>query len=104
MKHVPLRDRMTEQDKQDLFNRKQTVRDLARKYGVSENYLSHAMPDRAPKRSKGLLMQVRRMYIKQIVRETHEGKHSIFAAASLICKSERTVFRLLAKHRQELKA
>jgi AraC-like DNA-binding protein len=80
----------------DLYNRRKTVREVAKELGVSENYLSHAIPERAPKRNPKLLKVTRRMYQDQIARETIEGKHTVTQGAELAYVSERTFFRRLA--------
>lgn len=90
-----IRDRMTKDLYNDLYTRRKTVREVARIMGVSENYLSHAIPERAPKRNPRLLKVTRRMYQDQIARETIEGKHSVKQGADLAHVSERTFYRRL---------
>lgn len=79
----------------DLYSRRKTVREVAKTLGVSENYLSHSIPERAPKRNPKLLKVTRRMYQDQIARETLEGKHSVKQGAELAHVSERTFYRRL---------
>lgn len=85
----------------DLYHRRKTVREVARILGVSENYLSHAIPERAPKRNPKLLRATRRLFQDQIAREVIEGKHTIYKGAELAHVSERTFYRRLAKLRAE---
>jgi len=91
-----IRNRMSKDLYDDLYNRRKTVRDVAKILNVSENYLSHAIPERAPKRNPKLLKVTRRMYQDQIARETLEGKHTTKEGAELAFVSERTFFRRLA--------
>jgi AraC-like DNA-binding protein len=91
-----IRNRISEQQYYDLFNRRKTVRQVAKELGVTETYLSHAIPERAPKRNPKLLLVTRRMYQEQIAREVLAGKHSITKGAELAHVSERTFFRRLA--------
>lgn len=79
----------------DLYSRRKTVRAVAKELGVNENYLSHAIPERAPKRNPKLLKVTRRMYQDQIARETIQGKHTVKQGADLAHVSERTFYRRL---------
>ena len=90
-KHI--RDRMSKEQYSDLFNRRVTVRALAKDLGVTENYLSHAVPERAPKRNPKLLRVTRRLFQEQLAREALEGKHTVYAAAEIAHVSERTMYR-----------
>ncbi len=83
----------------DLYHRRITVREAAKIMGVSENYLSHAIPERAPKRNLKLLKVTRRLFREQIAREIIEGKHTVHKGAKLAHVSERTMFRLLKRLR-----
>lgn len=91
-----IRNRMSKDLYDDLYNRRKTVREVAKILNISENYLSHAIPERAPKRNPKLLKVTRRMYQDQIARETLEGKHTAAQGAELAFVSERTFFRRLA--------
>lgn len=97
-----IRDRMPKDLLDDLVNRRKTVREVAKVMGVSENYLSHAIPQRAPKRNPKLLRATRRMYQEQIAREVLEGKHTVFKGAELACVSERTFYRRLATLKKKI--
>lgn len=92
---VHVRDRMPKDLYDDLYTRRKTVREVALTMDVSENYLSHAVPERAPKRNAKLLKVTRRMYQDQIARETLQGKHTISQGAELAHVSERTFYRRL---------
>lgn len=98
-KHI--RERISKDLYDDLFNRRKTVREVAGILGVSENYLSHAIPERAPKRNPKLLRATRRLFQDQIAREVLEGKHTTYKGAELAHVSERTFYRRLAKLRAE---
>ena len=98
---IHIRKRIPKELYDDLYNRRKTVREVAKILGVNENYLSHAIPERAPKRNPKLLCATRRLYQDQIAREVLEGKHSIYKGAELAHVSERTFYRRLAKLRAE---
>lgn len=90
-----IRERMPKDLYNDLYTRRKTVREVAKILNVSENYLSHAVPERAPKRNPKLLKVTRRMYQDQIARETLQGKHTVKQGADLAHVSERTFYRRL---------
>jgi len=96
-----VRDRMTQAQKDDLFYRRKSVRQLAKELGVTENYLTHAMPERAPKRNPKLLRATRRLFQLQVAREVQEGKHTVQAGSDLACISERTMYRRLSQLSQD---
>lgn len=96
-----IRSRITEQQYSDLFTRRRTVREIAKELNVSESYLSHAIPERAPKRNQKLLKVTRRLYQDQVAREVIAGKHSVAKGAELAHVSERTFFRRLADLRSK---
>lgn len=99
-----IRERISKDLYDDLYNRRKTVREVAKELGVSENYLSHAIPERAPKRNPKLLKATRRLFQDQIAREVLQGKHTIYRGAELAHVSERTFYRRLAKLRDEKEA
>lgn len=96
-----VKERISKELYDDLYHRRKTVREVAKILGVNENYLSHAIPERAPKRNPKLLRATRRLYQDQIAREVIEGKHSIYVGAELAHVSQRTLYRRLAKLRAE---
>ena len=99
-KHI--RERMSKSQYDDLFNRRTTVRDLAKQLGVTENYLSHAVPERAPKRNPKLLRVTRRLFQEQLAREVIEGKHTVYAGAEMAHVSERTMYRRIESVRVKM--
>ncbi len=101
MKRRHIRDWLPKNLYDDLVNRRKTVREIAKEVGVSENYLSHAIPERAPKRNPKLLKVTRRLYKLQVAREANSGRHNVAEAAKLACVSERTMYRLLQQVRTE---
>lgn len=92
-----IRERMPKDLYDDLFNRRKSVKEVAEILGVTANYLSHAIPERAPKRNPKLLAKTRRMFQDQVAREVRENKHTVYEAAQIACVSERTMYRRLAK-------
>lgn len=99
-----IRDRMTKEQYEDLYNRRVTVRDMAKTLGVTENYLSHAVPERAPKRNPKLLRATRRLFQEQLAREVIEGKHTVYAGAEIAHVSERTMYRRIEDVRAKIEA
>ena len=95
-----VRDRMTQEQKDALYYRRKSVRQLAKELGVTENYLTHAMPERAPKRNPQLLRAARRLFQLQVAREVTEGKHTVQAGSDLACVSERTMYRRITEVRE----
>jgi predicted transcriptional regulator len=98
-----IRDRMPKELADDLYNRRKTVREVARIMGVTENYVSHALPERAPKKNPKLLKVTRRLYQNTIAQEVLDGKHTVYKGAELAHISERTMFRRMRqlKEKQE---
>lgn len=100
-KRVHIRQRMTQQQYDDLYNRRRTVRDLAKELGVNEAYLSSSVPERAPKKNYKLLKATRVLYKLQVAREVIQGRHTVAQGADLAAVSERTMYRLMVKVRKE---
>jgi transposase-like protein len=92
-----IRERIPKNLYDDLYNRRVSVKEVAEKLGVGPNYVSFAIPERAPKRNPVLLKATRKLFQNQIAREVLEGKHTVTEAANLACISERTMFRRLKK-------
>lgn len=82
--------------REDIFNRRITIRAAAKKLGVSESYLSRAIPERAPKRNVKLLRVTRRLYQEQVAIECLAGKHSAADGALLAHITVRTMYRRIA--------
>ena len=95
-----IRNRIPKDLYDDLYNRRKTVREVAKTLGITENYLSHAISERAPKRNIKLLKITREMYRLQLAKETIEGKHTVRKGAELACVSERTFYRRMKKVKQ----
>lgn len=98
-----IRERIPKALYDDLYNRRKSVKEVADKLEVSPNYLSHAIPERAPKRNPKLLAKTRKLFQEQVAREVKDGKHTVFDGARLACVSERTMYRRLAVLEKKLK-
>jgi transcriptional regulator GlxA family with amidase domain len=94
-----IRNRIPKDLYDDLYTRRKTVRQVAKELEVTENYLSHSIPERAPKPNPKLLKLTREMYRMQLARETLDGKHTVRKGAELACVSERTFYRRMKKAR-----
>lgn len=97
-KHI--RERIPKDLYDDLYNRRKTVREVAKLLNLNENYLSHAIPERAPKRNSALLRATRELFQANLAKETIERKHRVRDAADLAHVSERTMYRRMKKVRQ----
>jgi hypothetical protein len=69
------------------------VREIARELGVSENYLTKAIPERAPKKNYKLLKVTRLLYQEQLARECIAKKLSAREAAQMANITLRTMYR-----------
>lgn len=98
---VHIKDRMPAELKDDLYHRRKTVREVARIMGVTENYITHAMPERAPRKNPQLLKVTRRLFQNTIAQEILNKKHTVHAGAELAHISERTMFRRMAAIRKK---
>ena len=87
--------RVTEQDKEDLFNRVITTRDLAKKLGVREAYLSHVFPGKVEISSKGkpLLIAARREFRLSQAKLALKKKLTVKQAANICNLSYRSMAR-----------
>lgn len=98
-----LRSRIPQDLYDKLVNRRIKVKEAAKILNVTPNWLSHAIPERAPKPQPGssdLLLATRRLYRNQILKETVEGKHTVARASDLTHVSERTFYRMLKKYKE----
>ena len=93
--------RMSKDQYSDLVNYRRRIKDIAKELNVTANYLGKIVKERAPKRNPKVLKQVRLLFQDQIAREVLSGKHTIKEGASIACVSERTMFRRLAKVRED---
>lgn len=98
--------RVTEQDKVDLHERKITTRDLAKRLGVKEAYLSHLFPGKVetPVRAKRVLLGVRKQFRLQQAQRVLNGELETKAAAIVSRVSYRVMARVVQTLRESVKA
>ena len=96
-----VKSRMTKEQYSDLVNYRRRIKDIAKELNVTANYLGKMVKERAPKRNPKVLKRVRMLFQYQIAREILEGKHTIKEGSNIACISERTMFRRLAKVRND---
>ncbi len=89
--------RITEQQKEDLFNRVITTRELAKTLGVHEKYLSFAFPGKVEIFDKKPLVEARRTYRLAVALDIMAGKLSTKEAAALVHVSYNTMQRYINK-------
>ena len=94
-----LRQRITHQQLEDLYNRTRTVRDLARELHVSEKYLSAYFPERAPKKNPRLLKAAKEAFHRQLVLDYELKRISAVQAAHIASVSLRTFYRRAEKYK-----
>ena len=92
-----LKTRITEQQKQDLYDRKITTRDLAKILNIHERYLSYTFPGKVEVINKKPLIEARKAYKVEIAKQILEGKYSIVQAARVANVSYNTMQRFLQK-------
>lgn len=95
-----LRSRITEDQKQDLYNRRVTTRALAAELNVHENYLSSQFPGKAPVKDPKKLIKARKEFRLEIARLVLTGKYNIKQAAATVHCSYNTMFRLVQQAKQ----
>ena len=93
--------RISKDQYDDLVNYRRRIKDIAKELGVTANYLGKMVKERAPKRNPKVLKRVRLLFQYQIAREILGGKHTIKEGSNIACISERTMFRRLAKVRDD---
>jgi predicted transcriptional regulator len=93
--------RITEQQKEDLYSRKVTTRDLAKVLGVREDYLSSLFPGKIEPMERGRkeLLQVRKEFRAEFARKVLSGELTLKKAGVLA----RTPYRTMARIVQTLK-
>lgn len=101
-KHDPrkpdsLQSRISEHQKQDLFNRRVTTRALAKVLGVHEKYLSYKFYTKVKVIDKKPLTDARKLYKLEIGIQVLEGKYSIQEAANVAYVSYNTMQRFVMK-------
>ena len=97
-----LKTRITEQQKEDLYLRKITTRDLAKILGVAEKYLSFTFSGKEPiyKYNKRPLVEARREFRAELAKKILEGVYTTAQAADLACVSNNTMYRALHEARR----
>ena len=95
-------DRMSKDQYNDIVHRRRPVKDIAKELGVTPNYLGQVVKERAPKIDTKSLRKVRMLFQMQVAREVLDGKHTTKEGASIACVSERTMFRRIAKARENV--
>jgi hypothetical protein len=98
-----LNEKITEQQKLDLYNRKITTRELARILGVHENYLSRMYPGKIPiekrediSKAKLALRATRKEFRLALLEQVALGKITLDEAAAQAHTTKRTLYRLMA--------
>lgn len=94
---LTLASRITEQQKNDLYQRKITTRDLAKLYNTHEKYVSALFPGKEPIYDKKPLMEARKAFKLAIAKEILEGKYTITQGAEVACVCYNTMLRFVAK-------
>ncbi len=89
--------RVTEEQREDLYNRRLTTRALAKLLDVHEKYVTHLFPGKAPIADKKQLIEARKLYKLEIAKQVMVGKYSIQQAADVAHVSYNTMHRNLAK-------
>lgn len=94
-RHKPatLATRITEQQKQDLYNRKVTTRELATILGVHERYLSQHYSGKVPVLDKKPLIEARKAFKLEIAKQILDGKITGRQASKIANVSYRTMVR-----------
>lgn len=97
--HKPnsLQSRITENQKQDLFNRRVTTRALAKVLGVHEKYLSYKFYTKVKVVDKRPLTEARKLYKLEIGIQVLKGKYTIQEAANVAYVSYNTMQRFVVK-------
>lgn len=95
-----LQSRITEQEKLDLYNRVITTRDLAKKLGVHERYLSSVFPHKVPIVDKRELAKVRKDFRMAIAAKVVQKALSVKAASEQCHVSLTTMNRYIKKHKE----
>lgn len=96
-----LASRITEQQKQDLYERRITTRDLAKLLGVHENYLSFRFPHKVPLPDVKELQKARKEYKLAVARQVLEGKYTVSEASKVAFVSYNTMSRFVKKAKEQ---
>lgn len=92
-----LQSRITEQQKEDLYSRKVTTRELAKLLEVHETYLSYRFPFKLPVVDKKPLIEARKAFKLEIAVQVLKGRYSIQQAADAAYVSYNTMQRFVQK-------
>mgnify|MGYP000965452289 CR=1 FL=1 len=99
---MTLRERITAQQREDLYNRRITTREMASQLGVSETHLSRTFPGKIPgqaqatRKEKRILLAVRNEFRDKLAAEVIAGRLDRRKAARTANCSERTMWRHIA--------
>lgn len=96
-----LASRITEEQKEKLYNRQITTRDLAKELDVHEQYLSYMFPGKVAVINKKPLIEARKLYKLDLARQVKEGKYTITQAAAMAYTSYNTMRRFVKKVQNE---
>lgn len=102
---MTLRERITAQQREDLYNRRITTREMASQLGVSETHLSRTFPGKIPgqaqatRKEKRILLAVRNEFRDKLAAEVLAGRLDRRKAALTANCSERTMWRHIANVR-----
>lgn len=93
--------RVTEAQKQALYRREISTRELARQLGTHEKYLSTLFPGKEMTRSKSDLIKARVHYRITLAKQVLEGKYTIGEASKIAYVSYSTMQRFFAKAKRK---
>ena len=102
---MTLRERITAQQREDLYNRRITTRELASQLGVSETHLSRTFPGKIPgqaqatRKEKRVLLAARNEFRDKLAEDVIAGRLDRKKAALTANCSERTMWRHIANIR-----
>lgn len=98
-----LASRITEAQKEALYNRRITTKALAKELGCSMQHLSSRFPGKIPgidRSAKTVLVLARKEYKIELGKEILQGKYTIAQAAVQACVSYNTMQRYLQKSKE----
>lgn len=98
-KPLSVQSRITEQQKEDLYNRRITTRALAKILGIHERYCSALFPHKVQLRDRKVLMEARKAYKLEVANQVIQGKYTTTEAAKIAFVSYNTMQRFVAKAR-----
>lgn len=98
-----LQTRITEQQKEDLYHRRITTRDLAKQLNVHERYLSYMLPGKVPIIDKKPLIEARKAFKLEMGKQVIQGKYTIRQAADASNVTYNTMRRFVEKAKLAIK-